>query len=398
MPMQQTSIRYAAAIVVFAVACGSSSHDHPVAPDFPPTHLVGQVVLGTGASVIPALRVTASASDAPAHNASATVDASGAFDFFAPIESWNATSVDLIVDAPAGTQRVFHPMLTHATPATAASAVARPFLVPEQVTFTSKTFSTATVAFSVRGAFIPVCTDVSSANCNSFYPASWRTTIPQLWPESALPIPVAFNRPGSSASISDADSIALWNNIGAMHDALGRQLYKPATLSDLGTPNDGGYITGAVLISIDNTLSPNAGYTNWRWDASELIFEAKTRVGSPAALSSRGLMTHELLHAQGFHHTCAWPSVMGGYGCPFLNGATVQDAAAFNLAWTLRHTMQTSSPSTFLADAALGEQQIELGIVASLVAPPLGARIPYAPAERRTTIVGGRLVTTDGAP
>lgn len=398
MSIPQSVIRSAsAAIIVLATACGSGSHEPPAAPDYPPTHLVGQVVLGSGAGSFPALRVTARASDAPAHAVSATVDAAGAFDFFAPIESWNTTSVDLIVDAPSGVARAFHPTLSHLIPAST-EAIPKPFLVPEAVTFTSKTFGTVTVSFSTSAAFTPVCTDTSNANCNSFYPKSWLAAAPHLWPETALPIPVAFNRAASSADITASDSVTLWANIAQMQDALGRQLFQPATLSALGTPDDAGFLSGAVLISIDNTLSPNAGYTNWNWDAGGTVFESRTRVGSAAALASRGLITHELLHALGFHHTCAWPTVMGGYGCPLLNGATIQDAAAFNLAFTLRQTMLAAQPTTSLDDARNGEQQLETSLVASRIPAPTATRVPYTPSVLRAITVGGRVVMTDGAP
>jgi hypothetical protein len=397
--IQQVLISCAvAAIVVFAGGCGSSTHDAPSAPDAPPTHLVGQVVLGSGTSSIPALRVLARASDAPVHNVSGPIDATGAFDFWAPIESWRATSVDLIVDAPPGLHRSFHPTMAQATPVNAIAAVARPLVVPESVTFTSTTFGTRTLPFSARAAFTIVCTDTTNANCNSFFPASWLASTPQLWPEAQLPIPVAFNRAASAGTITDADSAAVWTTIGQMHDALGRQLFRPATLESLVAPNDAGYVVGAVLISIDNTLSPNAGYTNWRYDGGGSLFEAKTRVGSESALSLRGLMTHELLHALGFHHTCMWPSVMGGYGCPLLGGATIQDASAFNLAWTLRQTIIAHQPTTLLADALRGEQQLETSIVASIAPLSPGALMPYAPGERRVVVVRGRVVVTDGAP
>jgi hypothetical protein len=397
MLMSQPLVRFTtAAVIIVASACGSSSHES-TSPQLPSTHLVGQVMLGNGATSAPALRVTVRATNAPARNASTVVDATGTFDFFAPIESWDAASIDLIVDAPSGVQRTFHPTLAH-LPSDTAGVVARPFLIPETVTFTSKTFGSSTVSFSTRAAFTAVCTDTTNANCNSFYPKSWLIAAPHLWPEAALPIPVAFNRAGSSADITASDSIALWTNISQMQDALGRQLFTPATLSSLGAPDDQGYLSGAVLISIDNTLSATAGYTNWNWNGSGAVFESKTRVGSAAALASRGLVTHELLHALGFHHTCAWPSVMGGYGCALLSGPTVQDAGAFTLAWTLRQTMLADQPTTSLADALDGEQQLETSLIASRVPSPLGAPIPYAPAERRAVMAGGRLVMTDGAP
>ena len=382
-----------------AVGCGSDAHKGPQEPAGPPTELAGHIVLGSGSSQFPALRVTARAAANPSQEtASGLADATGAFDFLAPLQSWAASAIDLIVDAPPGSRRLFHPTMVQGAPNTAPNVLTLPLVVPESVIFTSTAFGSTTRPFSVRAAFTPVCSDATNANCNSFYPATWQTQVPELWPDAALPVPVAFNRPGSNGTISDADSIAVWSIIGQMQAALGRQLFQPASLSSLAVPDSNGYSRGAVLISIDNTLSPNAGYTNWFYDGYGQIFEAKTRIGSEAALSLRGLVTHELLHALGFHHTCAWQTVMGGYGCPLNDGATLQDATAFNLAWTLRSTIAARHPSTTLGDASRGEQQLETGPVASRVPGPSMSAMPFAPLDRRVVTVKGRIAVEQGAP
>src|SRR4051812_40138987 len=156
----------AAASIAITLGCGPS-HDSPTSPEGPPIHLAGQIVLGTGASTVPALRVTVrTTADPGRHNASTSADATGAFDFSAPIESWGTTALDLVVDAPPGTRRLFHPILAQATPDNAADVLARPFVVPESSTFVSTTFGTATLALSAKSAFTPVCNDTSNANCN----------------------------------------------------------------------------------------------------------------------------------------------------------------------------------------------------------------------------------------
>jgi hypothetical protein len=249
------------ALIALALGCGAS-HDATTEPEGPPIHLVGQILLGTGASAVPALRVTVrSTADPTRHLASANADATGAFDLAAPIGSWG-TTLDLIVDAPPGTRRLAHPLLAHATPDSAVGLLVRPLVLPESSTFASTTFGTTTISFSARQAFAAVCTDTSNANCNSFFPANWLSRTPQLWPVTDLPVPVAFNRAASSGTITDADSIAEWQIVGKMQDDLGRPLFRPATLESLAPPNDSGYSHGAVLISIDNTLAPTAGYTN----------------------------------------------------------------------------------------------------------------------------------------
>ena len=386
-----------AIIIAITLGCGSSK-DAPTAPVGPPVHFTGQILLGNGASTVPPLRVTVRSTANPTRDvASADADATGAFDLAAPIGSWG-TSLDLIVDAPPGARRLDHPLLAQSSPDAAPGVLLRPLVLPESATFTSADFGTRTSHFSARDAFTVVCTDTANANCNSFYPKSWLSRTPELWPVTDLPVPVAFNRAASSGTITDADSIAVWQIIGKMQDDLGRALFRPATLSSLVAPNDSGYSFGAVLISIDNTLAPHAGYTNWFYDGQGNIYQARTRVGSESALSLAGLVTHELLHALGFHHTCAWPSVMGGYGCPLLGGATVQDAAAFNLAFALRATIIDHPPTTSLADALRGEQQLETSLVASRVPAATSVAIPFTPANHETMLVNGRVVTREGAP
>ena len=395
--MLRPLIRTAAgALAAVTLGCGSS-HDATTEPVGPPVHLAGQILLGTGASAVPPLRVMVrSSADPTRHVASVDADATGAFALDAPIGSWG--TLDLIVDAPPGTRRLDHPLLAHATADGAEGVLLRPLVLPESSTFASTDFGTKTIPFSARDAFAAVCTDASNANCNSFYPKSWLSRPPELWPVTDLPVPVAFNRPASSGTVTDADSIAVWQIIGKMQDDLGRPLFRPASLASVAAPNDSGFSFGAVLISIDNTLGASAGYTNWFYDGQGNIYQARTRVGSESALSRSGLITHELLHALGFHHTCAWPSVMGGYGCALLGGATIQDAAAFNLAFALRAMMLNQPPSTTLADDLRGEQQLETSLVASRVPAGTGVSVPFAPVDHRTMLVNGRLAVREGAP
>jgi len=150
-----------------------------------------------------------------------------------------------------------------------------------------------------------------------------------------------------------------------------------------------------VLIWVDNTLTGSAGFTNWIWDSSQNMLAAKTRVLTSSFLSNRSLMTHELLHALGFHHTCAWPTVMGGYGCPSQAGATKSDVAAFHLGYAARRTIISSAPTTTLADALRGEQLFD---VATAPAVQRITQVPFAARPLGTLLFYGRLVTGDGAP
>ena len=76
-------------------------------------------------------------------------------------------------------------------------------------------------------------------------------------------------------------------------------------------------------------------------------------------LANHGRVTHVLFHALGFGHTCAWPSVMGGYGCQAADTLTAQDAAGWALADQISGTMLIFSPPTGLAASLHGERDLE---------------------------------------
>ena len=177
---------------------------------------------------------------------------------------------------------------------------------------------------------------------------------------------------------------------------LGRPLFKPVNFSSLTPPDANGFSPKAVLVWVDNTLTGFAGYSNWIWDGNQNMIAAKTRVRLNSFLSSRSLMSHELLHDLGFHHTCAWSTVMGGYGCSSAAGITKTDAAAFNLAYQVRGAIVANHPTTTFGDALRGEQLFEGTPVAALV--PVARTIPFASVGLRALVFSGRQVHGDGAP
>jgi uncharacterized protein YjdB len=358
-----------------------------------PTPLAGRVVTADGGAP-GTLRFTAqTGAGAGAQSFSAAMDATGAFTLSAPLAAQPADSVDLVIDVASGT-RTYRPIDARVPASRAAAVSARPMLIPRTSTFTSTTYGATSQVVSLQQAFTRVCSDDANANCNSFFPQVWKTLVP-LWSEADLPVPLAFNRPASTGAITDADSVALWTVIRQMEADIGRSLFKPATLSDLTPPDANGYSQKAVLVSIDNTLAGFAGYTNWIWDSSQNMLAAKSRILTSSFLSNRSLITHELLHALGFHHTCAWPTVMGGYGCPSQVGATRSDAAAFYLGYAARRTIISGAPTTTFADALRGEQLFD--VAAAAVVRTVG-RVPFSARGSTSVMVNGRLVSADGAP
>jgi uncharacterized protein YjdB len=327
---------------------------------------------------------------------STNIDATGAFRLDAPISSNAGDSVTLIVEDNAR-PRAYHPVFKRVRATVAPTVTTRPLLIATTPSFTSPTYGVSSVPISLQLAFSRVCYDDTNANCNSFFPQIWIAGSVPLWSAPDFPIPLAFNRDASSPSpITASDSIALWNVIHQMEDDLGRTLFRPVDFSSLTPPDANGFSPKAVLVSVDNTLSGFSAYTNWIWDGNQNMIAAKTRVRANSFLASRSLMSHELLHALGLHHTCGWTTVMGGYGCPSADGITRTDAAAFTLGYQTRAAIVARSPTTTFGDALRGEQMLEVTPVATLI--PAITGVPFAPSGRRALVFGKLQVYGDGAP
>ena len=359
-----------------------------------PTALAGRVYPADG-SAATGLRFTAqTGTGAGLQSFAGPIDGVGAFRVDVPLVISPVDSLDLIIDVASGA-RTYRPIAARVPNIRAVTTALRPLLVPRTSTFSSPTYGASSMVVSLDQAFARVCTDNTNANCNSYFPQVWKTGVP-LWSEAELPVPLAFNRIATTSPIGAADSTALWNVIKQMEADFGRPLFKPVNLADLPAPDANGYSSKAVLVSVDATLTGFAGYTNWFWDGSLNMTSAKTRVTQVSLLGNRSLMSHELLHALGFHHTCAWPTVMGGYGCSSAAGPTKADVAAFHLGYAVRRTIITNGPTTNFGDALRGEQFFE--------SSPLAARggaampIPFAERAYRVFLFHGMLVTGDGAP
>ena len=358
-----------------------------------PTTISGRVVPIDGGSLAGLVAGVESGVGPNAQDFVSPLDGNGAFSLGAPLTFGATDSMRVVVDVANGT-RHYHPILGSAPTTRIVAGALRPMLVPKTSVFSTPAYPSSSVDVSLVQAFQRVCTDDTNANCNSFFPQIWKSSV-ILWSEADLPVPLAFNTSATTSPISAADSTALWTIIGEMQNEVGRKLFVPATLSSLAQPMNG-FSSKAVLVWVDSTLSGFAGYTNWIWDGNLDMLAAKTRVTTNSALASRSLMKHELLHALGFHHTCAWTTIMGGYGCGSAQSVTKSDAAAFSLGYLTRRAILANQPTTTLGDALLGEEVRETGVVAART--PFAGPVPFAVHGARQIIFGGRLVSADGAP
>ena len=361
-----------------------------------PTTIAGSVISATGGTLPGLTFAVQTGSGSSLQTFPSPVDGTGAFHLDAPLPPASTDLVTLVVDDNT-LPRSYHPISKQVQAGVAAGAAARPLLIPESETFTSPSYGTSSVAISLQSAFTRVCGDDTNANCNSFFPQSWLSGVVPLWAANDFPIQLAFNHAATTNPITDADSIALWTVIHQMEADVGRTLFKPVNFSSLTAPDANGFSPKAVLVWVDNTLTGFSGYTNWIWDANQNMVAAKTRVRLNSYLASRSLMSHELLHALGFHHTCAWVTVMGGYVCTSAGGNTQTDAAAFNLGYQARAAIVAQKPTTTFGDALRGEESLELAPPAA-VTPLSTGLVQFARSERGTVLFGGRRVAGDGAP
>jgi hypothetical protein len=124
------------------------------------------------------------------------------------------------------------------------------------------------------------------------------------WVADSLPIRVAFRHARGDPFISRSDSAAFWTLMSDLERTLGRTLFRAASFEEIDAGAEG------ILVTVDRGLSA-AGKTYITYDPTGRIYEALVTVSRAEYLGDPRIATHELLHAIGFGHTAAWPSVMG---------------------------------------------------------------------------------------
>ncbi|MDF2772951.1 MAG: hypothetical protein K0S86_2446 [Geminicoccaceae bacterium] len=127
---------------------------------------------------------------------------------------------------------------------------------------------------------------------------------PVSWVVDSFPVRVAFRREPDDPRIASRDSAEFWTLAEEVERDLGRSLFRPAAPDEIERGADG------IFVTIDRGM-PAAGRTFITYDESGRIFEALVSVSQREFLGDPRIAMHELLHAIGFGHVGAWPSVMG---------------------------------------------------------------------------------------
>jgi hypothetical protein len=288
-------------------------------------------------------------------------------------------SVDVIIDVVEGGTRTTLPALVRVS--TRAPAHLRVMLVPTTWTVSAGSYQGTSIDVSMDQAFRPPCTNATDINCDGFYPRAWFTGT-KLWPASALPVPVAFDHQNTHRAITAADSTEFWRILAAMNEAAGTPLFRAARAVEINTAASG-IPNGGVAVRVDTTLTGFAAWANWWWNASGEMYAGVVRLRTTQHLRSGNLVSHELLHTQGFKHSCSWPTVMDGYTCHFQRpGLTAADVAYAQLARHIHEAQRAAAAPHGLIAALQGERVVLRGLPR------------YAPAEAAWLL----RARTDGAP
>jgi hypothetical protein len=181
-------------------------------------------------------------------------------------------------------------------------------LIPQTVTLSSGTFAGSSVPINLTAATTP-CLTQSDQCFNGFY-GNFAHGVTR-W--ASFPVPVTVD--------ATLDTARVWDALRAMETSIGRRLF---VLGDGSEPN-----RIVVKAGLPPGITGFGGYTTWSWDWLNRMTSVTVWLASSP---SRVLVQHEFLHAMGFWHTCAWPSVMGGYGCPQTSELSIYDVAYVSLA------------------------------------------------------------------
>ncbi|HUG00909.1 MAG TPA: hypothetical protein VML95_03550 [Longimicrobiales bacterium] len=136
---------------------------------------------------------------------------------------------------------------------------------------------------------------------------------PRSWGLESLPISVAFNHDSSQARIEGVDSAGFWKVMGVLEDAFGLDMFRPARYEDAS--EDGAPREGSMLVWVFEEMEGNIiGIGSPDIDESRVL-RSTIRIRRRRWLRDQYLVGHEVMHALGFGHTCAWPTTVPGPPC-----------------------------------------------------------------------------------
>ncbi len=218
--------------------------------------------------------------------------------------------LELAVDAPDRAARRYHPAVARLEAADLAGDLVV-VMVPRSWVVRTGRHAGARVEISLERAFAPAC-----PGCSSFFraglrdPSSGRIAPTPTWPAGAFPLRMAFGGEPPSPPVAPRDSTAFWRIAEELEADFGRDLLRPARYRET-LPDERGAPEDVVLVESDPRLR-RVGWGSTISQAGDIVYGA-IRIRDARVFSERDgrrLVKHELMHALGVGHTCAWRSVM----------------------------------------------------------------------------------------
>lgn len=164
------------------------------------------------------------------------------------------------------------------------------------------------------------------------------------WVPDSFPVRVAFRHERGDPYISAGDSVRFWEMARNLEQLLGRKLFRPASFEEVDAGADG------IFVAVNRRMSA-AGKTFVTYDESGRIYEALVTVGGNEYLGQSRVATHEMLHAIGFGHTHAWPSVMGP-NASGVDSPTAEDVAYAQLYYAISALQRNREAQFGIPEAA----------------------------------------------
>jgi hypothetical protein len=97
--------------------------------------------------------------------------------------------------------------------------------------------------------------------------------------------------------------MAFWKILRGMEQDLGMHLFEPATISVTDDPED-------LIVVGRRSMTADDGLTLVTWSNDGSVYDARVFFRSSDVFRDERVVQHEMMHALGFGHTSAWPSIM----------------------------------------------------------------------------------------
>jgi hypothetical protein len=289
---------------------------------------------------------------------SVAVDSAGRFALAVP--EFAGDSLQLVVDAANRERRAYHPALAR-IPRRRVPQEQGFVLVPQRWTIAAGRYAGQAVAISPHRARTPVC-----AGCSVFWvraqPQGQEPVPYQGWPLSRFPLRVGFDREHSVPAGAAPDSTAFWIAVELMEEAFGQDLFRPVRYTQtLAQGLDDDNPDDVVLVVVDPSL-PVSGLTLVLARRGLVDYAAVSLQRRREMFTEYGpeLVAHEMMHALGFGHTCAWRSVAADLNhCPQMrtHAPSPEDVAHAQVLYRVRD-LQRAGGLRWGVDAATSGERV----------------------------------------